>query len=95
MDTARILTVQLRLRGLPGVSGIVSILDLVQPGLTGDMLRRFTCDFTCVTRGELRLVDHPRQARGMPTLLTPAYGLVRGHRGVGSLFPPRRLSEKE
>src|SRR5438552_3998234 len=25
----------------------------------------------------------------MPTFLTPAYGLVRGHRGVGSLFPPR------
>jgi len=34
-------------------------------------------------------VDHPRQARRMPTFLTPAYGLVRGHRGVGSLFPPR------
>src|SRR5712691_10308495 len=53
------------------------------------MLRRFTCDFTCVTHGELRLVDHPRQARRMPTFLTPAYGLVHGHRGAGSLFPPR------
>src|SRR5712691_10338411 len=53
------------------------------------MLRRFTCGFTCVTRGELRLVDHPRQARRMPTFLPPACGLARGHRGVGSLFPPR------
>src|SRR5713101_1316463 len=25
----------------------------------------------------------------MPTFLTPACGLVRGHRGVGSLCPPR------
>jgi hypothetical protein len=47
------------------------------------------CGFTFVTHGELRLVDHPRQARRMPTFLTPACGLVRGRRGVGSLFPPR------
>src|SRR5712691_354280 len=53
------------------------------------MLRRFTCGFTFVTHGELRLVDHPRQARRMPTFLTPACGLVRGRRGVGSLFPSR------
>jgi hypothetical protein len=89
MDTASILTLQLWLRGLPAVLGIAPILDPVQPGLTGDMLRRFMCGFTFVTHGELRLVDHPRQARRMPTFLTPACGLVRGHRGVGSLFPPR------
>ena len=89
MDTARILTVQLGPRGWPVALGIVPILGPVQPGLTGDMLRRFTCGFTCVTHGELRLVDHPRQARRMPTFLTPAGGLVCGHRGVGSLFPPR------
>jgi len=55
MDTARILTVQLWRRGLPVVLGIAPILDPVQPGLTGDMLRRFTCGFTFVTHGELRL----------------------------------------
>jgi hypothetical protein len=51
--------------------------------------RRYTCDFTCVTHGELRRAEPPRQARRRPTFWPPADGVGRGHRGVGSLFPPR------
>jgi len=43
------------------------VFDQSQPGSTGLSLRRVTCGFTCVTHGELRLVDHLRQAREVPT----------------------------
>src|SRR5216117_3652583 len=57
------------------------VFDQNQPGSTGLSLRRVTCGFTCVTHGELRLVDHLRQAREVPPfspLLTASYAVTAG-----------------
>src|SRR6266581_2357819 len=57
------------------------VFDQNQPGSTGLSLRRVTCGFTCVTHRELRLVDHLRQAREVPTfspLLTASYAVTAG-----------------
>src|SRR6266702_5474495 len=57
------------------------VFDQSQPGSTGLSLRRVTCGFTCVTHRELRLVDHLRQAREVPTfspLLTASYAVTAG-----------------